>query len=101
MTGPVNLGNPHEITVRELAERVIALCGDGAELEKRPLPQDDPVRRCPDITLAQAPAGLGADGAAGGRAAPHGRLLRRPAAAVEHGGLSAAEVISAAGSPAP
>ena len=47
VTGPVNLGNPHEITVRELAERVIALCGDGARLEKRPLPQDDPTRRCP------------------------------------------------------
>jgi UDP-glucuronate decarboxylase len=53
VTGPVNLGNPHEITVRELADRVIALCGDGAGLEKRPLPQDDPVRRCPDIGLAK------------------------------------------------
>ncbi len=53
VTGPVNLGNPHEITVRELAERVIALCGDGATLEKRPLPQDDPTRRCPDIGLAK------------------------------------------------
>jgi len=53
VTGPVNLGNPHEITVRELAERVLALCGDGAALEKRPLPQDDPVRRCPDIGLAK------------------------------------------------
>ena len=53
VTGPVNLGNPHEITVRELAERVIALCGDKAELEKRPLPQDDPARRCPDISLAK------------------------------------------------
>ena len=53
VTGPVNLGNPHEITVRELAERVVALCGDGARLEKRPLPQDDPTRRCPDITLAK------------------------------------------------
>ena len=53
VTGPVNLGNPHEITVRELAERVIALCGDGARLEKRPLPQDDPTRRCPDISLAK------------------------------------------------
>jgi len=53
VTGPVNLGNPHEITVRELADRVIALCGEGASLEKRPLPQDDPTRRCPDITLAK------------------------------------------------
>ncbi len=54
VTGPVNLGNPHEITVRELAERVIALCGEGARIEKRPLPQDDPTRRCPDISLARA-----------------------------------------------
>jgi UDP-glucuronate decarboxylase len=53
VTGPVNLGNPHEITVRELAERVIALCGENARIEKRPLPQDDPTRRCPDITLAK------------------------------------------------
>jgi len=53
VTGPVNLGNPHEITVRELAERIIALCGEGARIEKRPLPQDDPTRRCPDITLAR------------------------------------------------
>jgi UDP-glucuronate decarboxylase len=53
ITGPVNLGNPHEITVRELAERVIALCGEGVQLEKRPLPQDDPTRRCPDIGLAK------------------------------------------------
>jgi UDP-glucuronate decarboxylase len=53
VTGPVNLGNPHEITVRELADRVLALCGDSSLLERRPLPQDDPVRRCPDITLAK------------------------------------------------
>ncbi|MEO3473788.1 UDP-glucuronic acid decarboxylase family protein [Roseomonas sp. CAU 1739] len=53
VTGPVNIGNPHEITVRELAERVIALCGDAVPLEKRPLPQDDPTRRCPDISLAR------------------------------------------------
>ena len=53
VTGPVNLGNPHEITMRELADRVIALCGEGATLEKRPLPQDDPTRRCPDISLAK------------------------------------------------
>jgi UDP-glucuronate decarboxylase len=53
VTGPVNIGNPHEITVRELAERVIGLCGAGVALEKRPLPQDDPTRRCPDIGLAR------------------------------------------------
>ena len=53
VTGPVNIGNPHEITVRELAERVIAMCGTATQLEKRPLPQDDPTRRCPDISLAR------------------------------------------------
>ncbi|HEV2364148.1 MAG TPA: UDP-glucuronic acid decarboxylase family protein, partial [Caulobacteraceae bacterium] len=53
VTGPVNLGNPHEITVRELAERVITLTGAGSKLVKRPLPADDPVQRCPDISLAR------------------------------------------------
>ena len=54
VTGPVNLGNPHEISVRELAERVIALTGSRSQLVFRPLPQDDPLQRCPDITLAQS-----------------------------------------------
>ena len=53
VTGPVNLGNPHEISVRELAERVVALTGSRSRLVYRPLPQDDPLQRCPDITLAQ------------------------------------------------
>ena len=53
MTGPVNLGNPHEIPVRELAERVVRLTGSKSTIEFRPLPQDDPTQRCPDITLAR------------------------------------------------
>ncbi len=53
VTGPVNLGNPHEITVRELAERIIALTGSRARIVHRPLPADDPTRRCPDIGLAR------------------------------------------------
>ena len=53
VTGPVNLGNPQEITVRELAERISALAGGTAPMEHRPLPQDDPARRCPDIGLAR------------------------------------------------
>jgi UDP-glucuronate decarboxylase len=57
MTGPVNLGNPHEITVRELAERVIALTGASSKIVFRPLPQDDPMQRCPDITLARSALG--------------------------------------------
>ncbi|HWX47239.1 MAG TPA: UDP-glucuronic acid decarboxylase family protein [Roseomonas sp.] len=53
ITGPINLGNPHEISVRELAERIIALTGARSKLIARPLPQDDPLQRCPDITRAE------------------------------------------------
>jgi UDP-glucuronate decarboxylase len=51
--GPVNLGNPHEFTIRELAEKVIELTGSRSQLVNRPLPQDDPMQRRPDITLAR------------------------------------------------
>jgi UDP-glucuronate decarboxylase len=53
ISGPINLGNPHEISVRELAERIIALTGAASRIVLRPLPQDDPMQRCPDITLAR------------------------------------------------
>ena len=53
VTGPVNIGNPHEIPVRELAERVIRLTGSDSSIVYRPLPQDDPTQRCPDIGLAR------------------------------------------------
>jgi UDP-glucuronate decarboxylase len=53
VTGPVNLGNPHEIPVRELAERVVRLVKSPSKIVYRPLPQDDPLQRCPDITLAR------------------------------------------------
>jgi UDP-glucuronate decarboxylase len=52
-TGPVNIGNPHEISVRELAERIIKLTGSKSEIVFEPLPQDDPTQRCPDIRLAR------------------------------------------------
>jgi UDP-glucuronate decarboxylase len=52
VTGPMNLGNPHEITVLELAQRVIALPGSRSRLVHRPLPEDDPAQRRPDIALA-------------------------------------------------
>ncbi len=55
--GPINLGNPQEITVRELAERIITLTGSRSCLVHRPLPQDDPLQRCPDITRARAVLG--------------------------------------------
>ena len=54
VTGPINLGNPHEIPVRELAKRILMLTGSKSRLVFRPLPQDDPMQRCPDITKAQA-----------------------------------------------
>jgi UDP-glucuronate decarboxylase len=52
VTGPINIGNPHEIPVRELAERVIGLTGSRSRIVHRPLPVDDPLQRCPDISLA-------------------------------------------------
>ena len=53
VTGPVNLGNPGEFTVRELAESIIRLTGSKSKIIYKPLPQDDPARRKPDITLAR------------------------------------------------
>ena len=54
VTGPVNLGNPNEFTIRQLAELVVELTGSKSELVRRPLPQDDPRQRQPDITKAKA-----------------------------------------------
>ena len=51
-TGPVNIGNPGQFTIRELAELVLEMTGSSAPIEVRPLPVDDPTRRQPDITLA-------------------------------------------------
>jgi dTDP-glucose 4,6-dehydratase len=52
-TGPVNIGNPDERTVLDLAHEVIAATGSSSVIEHRPLPTDDPTRRCPDIGLAR------------------------------------------------
>lgn len=52
-TGPVNLGNPGEFTMLELAKKVLALAGGDGPIEHRPLPPDDPARRRPDIGLAR------------------------------------------------
>ncbi len=54
VTGPVNLGNPNEFSIRQLAEAVIELTGSSSKIVYRPLPEDDPKQRCPDITKAQA-----------------------------------------------
>jgi UDP-glucuronate decarboxylase len=53
VTGPVNIGNPHEIPVSELAERIIRLTGSRSKIDYKPLPEDDPTQRCPDISLAR------------------------------------------------
>jgi UDP-glucuronate decarboxylase len=53
VSGPVNLGNPVEFTIRQLAETVITLTGSSSKIAYRPLPEDDPRQRCPDISLAQ------------------------------------------------
>ena len=54
MTGPVNLGNPTELTIRELAEKIIDMAASKSKLESHPLPGDDPMQRCPDIGLAKS-----------------------------------------------
>ncbi|MGE4409813.1 MAG: UDP-glucuronic acid decarboxylase family protein [Sphingobium sp.] len=53
VTGPVNIGNPREFTVNELARKVVAMTGSKSVIEHRPLPADDPRQRQPDITRAQ------------------------------------------------
>jgi UDP-glucuronate decarboxylase len=57
VTGPMNLGNPSEFTIRELAERIISQTGSSSKLVFQPLPQDDPRQRRPDIGLARAKLG--------------------------------------------
>src|ERR1019366_9408756 len=64
---PVNIGNPTEFTVLQLANLVREIAGDSCPIVHRPLPADDPKRRCPDISLARsllswAPKGHLADG---------------------------------------
>ena len=55
--GPVNLGNPGEFTIRELAEKTLQMTGSSSKLVNMPLPQDDPTQRQPDITLAKEKLG--------------------------------------------
>jgi UDP-glucuronate decarboxylase len=52
-TGPVNIGNPVEFTMIELAEKVLSLAGSKSKIKHQPLPPDDPKQRKPDITLAK------------------------------------------------
>jgi UDP-glucuronate decarboxylase len=53
VTGPFNMGNPVEFSIRELAETVLKMVGGPSKLVFKPLPQDDPKQRRPDITLAR------------------------------------------------
>lgn len=53
IVGPINLGNPDEFTIFQLAEMVVEIVGSKSTIEYRPLPQDDPMQRCPDITRAK------------------------------------------------
>lgn len=53
VSGPINLGNPKEFTIKQLAEAIINLTGAKSELIKQPLPEDDPLQRQPDITMAE------------------------------------------------
>ena len=58
-TGPVNLGNPCEITIKELAETILDITSSNSEIVYRPIPEDDPQRRRPDISLAREKLGWG------------------------------------------
>ena len=60
-TGPVNLGNPNEFTIRNLAELVIEISGSASDLDFKPLPSDDPLQRQPDIALARSQLGWAPD----------------------------------------
>ena len=57
VTGPINLGNPDELTLLELATKVVDLVGGTGRIDHRPLPEDDPMRRRPDITLGEVVLG--------------------------------------------
>jgi len=59
ITGPINLGNPGEFTMIDLATKVIEMVGNGGHVEHRPLPEDDPLRRCPNIDQAREILGWG------------------------------------------
>jgi UDP-glucuronate decarboxylase len=53
VTGPINIGNPREFSIKQLAETVLKMVGGKSRLVLKPLPQDDPKQRQPDITVAR------------------------------------------------
>ena len=72
---PVNIGNPAEMTMLEFAREIIRATGSRSRIVFRPLPQDDPRQRRPDITRASEDSGLGAESAVGGRAGQDHRVF--------------------------
>ena len=72
---PVNIGNPREMTIKEIARTIIRMTGSTSQIVYRPLPTDDPKVRQPDITRARTLLGLGAEGAARGGAGQDDRVL--------------------------
>ncbi|MED5617839.1 UDP-glucuronic acid decarboxylase family protein [Ideonella sp. BN130291] len=88
LTGPVNLGNPVEHTVRELADKIVALTGSRSAIVHKPLPMNDPVRRRPDISQAKAVLGwepkVGVDDGLKQTIAYFDELLKKGPAALEH-----------------
>jgi len=74
ITGPVNLGNPVEFTMRELAEMTLKLTGSRSKLVFLPLPQDDPRQRQPDIAFARSSLAWAPTNSAGGGPEAHDRL---------------------------
>ena len=87
VTGPINIGNPKEFTMLELASLVIELTGTKSRVVHRPLPQDDPRQRRPDISKAGDSARLGAADPAARRADANHRLFRKDAEGRDHPAL--------------
>ena len=80
---PVNIGNPTEMTIRQLAETIIAITGSKSRIVERPLPVDDPKVRQPDITRARTILRLGAEGPAARGPRDHDRVLPQEAGDLE------------------
>lgn len=79
LTGPINLGNPVEIAIGDLAEKVIELTGSRSRIVLRPLPEDDPMQRCPEHYAGAREARLGTESFSTGGDQEDNRLFRPPA----------------------
>ena len=73
---PINIGNPQEMTIEQIARLIIEMTGSKSKIIYKPLPTDDPKVRQPDITLRAHAARLGAEGSARAGPRPHDRLLQ-------------------------